>query len=68
MKNTIKSIRVRVFDEINIGDSVYRIVEITPDSVIGKKIVKHGHLVESPLTYSLDLRLSGWEFLSRPLH
>lgn len=66
VKNTVNSSKVKVGDEIGIGDVAYRIIEIADSFILGQKIVEQGHLIQ-PSSYrsQLDLRLSGWEFLYR---
>jgi len=65
MSTMIKSSRVREGDEVAIGSTAYKIVDVSEGQVTARMIVKYGQQIFSDLSVVIDLRLPGWEYLER---
>ena len=56
---------LRPGNEVAIGGSVYRIIDITTDSVKARKIVDDGIFQLKGADVYLDMRLEGWKVISK---
>lgn len=61
-----KLLGLQTGDELAIGDSAYRIVELTESKVVARAIAVHGQSRLPDVRVLLDLRLSGWTVISHP--